>query len=104
MISFAIFGGGEFGKFFERVREMALRGETEVGADRDDRLVGIAEQAFCLLDFFFEDEVGQILAGFLFEACGEIAAAQEERVGDFRGADGVGEVVQDIVAHVEDEP
>ena len=64
---FAIFVGQAIRVFFENAGKMALRREAEIGAYCDGRLIGIEEEAFCFLDFFFQDKISKGSVRFFFE-------------------------------------
>ena len=79
---------------------MAGGGKAEVGTDGGYGFVGIAEEAFGFLRFFFEDEICQAFAGFFLEFPGEIGAAEEEMACDLVHGDGFGEVLLDVIGHI----
>ena len=77
--------------------------KTQIGAYRRDGLVRIAKKALCLLGFFFEDKIDEVLARLLLEFFEEAGAAHEQHLGDLLRRDGLAEVVADIVHDVHHE-
>ena len=50
---------------FEHSGKMAGGGKSEIGPDSGQRFIRIAEEAFCFLRFFLQDEIRQALARLL---------------------------------------
>ena len=50
---------------FEYSGKMAGGGKSEIGPDSGQRFIRIAEEAFCFLRFFLQDEIRQALARLL---------------------------------------
>ena len=50
---------------FEHSEKMAGGGKAEIRANRGQRFIRIAEEAFCFLRFFPQDEIRQALARLL---------------------------------------
>ena len=94
---------GDSGVFFENAYEVAVGGEAEIGGDCGGGSVGPTQEAFCLLRFFAEYEVGQRFTGLLFEPCGKIGPAHIELLGHAFRADRLGQVAADIACDVRGE-
>ena len=75
---------------------MTGRGKAKIRADSGQGFIRIAEEAFGFLRFFFEDEICQALAGFLFELSGQIGTAEKEMACNLIHGDGLGEVLLDV--------
>ena len=103
LVPFAVIGGGQPCVFFECARKMTLRRKTEVSAYGNQSFIGIAEQIFRLLRFFAQDKIGEVFTRFAFKFRGKFASADKERFCDRGCADRFGEVVQYVVAHIENE-
>ena len=65
------------GVLFEGSWEVPLGGEAQVSAYGGGCFISIAEEALCLLCFFFEDKVGQGLASLFFEFSRQMCTAHE---------------------------
>ena len=100
LVFFPVFAGGAADVGFEDSGKMAGGGKAQVGTNGGYGFVGIAEEAFGFLRFFFEDEVCQALAGFFFELSGKVGAAEKEMACDLVYGDGLGEVLLDVIGHV----
>ena len=74
----AVFKRGEGEVFFEGVREVALRGKTEIGGNGGERFFRVRQKVAAFLKFFFLNEVGERFASLFLELFGEIRAAHIE--------------------------
>ena len=64
---FPIFAGRAADIGFEYPRKMAGGGKAEIRSNRSQRFILIAEEAFCFLRFFLQDEIRYIFPGILLE-------------------------------------
>ena len=58
------------------------RGKSEIGPDSGQRFIRIAEEAFCFLRFFLQDEIRYIFPGILLELLRQVWSAHIQRSGD----------------------
>lgn len=82
---------------------MAGGGKAEIRTNGGQRLIRIAEEAFCFLRFFFQDEVRQTFARLFLEFPGEIGAVQEQFLRHFLNCDRLRQVAQNVVCHIHGE-
>ena len=93
----AVFVGGEVGDFFEGAGEVTLRGKAEIKRDRGKRFVGISKELFGFFDFLFQDKIGKVFAGFLFEVGGKSASAAIQKFCEFLDCYGFGKMVTNVI-------
>lgn len=74
VVRFPIFQWGFNCEFAKYGSEMPWRGETKVGGDGKDWLIGVTKKPFSLFDLLAEDEFGKGHTRFLLEFGGEIGS------------------------------
>ena len=85
---------------FEDAGKMTLGGKAQIYPNSGCGFIRIAEEAFCLLCFCFQNKVCQALTGLFNKLPGQIRAAEVQKFRYVLGGYGFGEMMLGIVGNL----